>query len=479
MKTQSHKPYAEVISTISFPEKKMTDIISENGSKSILQDMHADTGDKFSLSSSRLSSATVKQEANGSFHTTTKAILNRHTIEESGHTIKHFFMKTFLPKCGLLVILFAIAGLFLASNAVGQTTVFTDNYNRTTLSPGGTPSMTYTSTNGFNSTSAISASTFLQITSSTSSFAGISYVTGPLTTYSAPFNRTLSSNTGVVTWTFNMRYSRTTAPTGFTSGNGNYGIATVLAANGTNLTSASGYAVVYGGSDASQRYKLIRFANGLDNNTNVTNIISNTAGAPANVNDFVSIRVTYDPSTNNWSMFLRDDGTTAWADPSTGVTTQIGAATADNTFTSTQMSVFGFLWNYGNSTGQNAQFDNFTASVCAAPSQPGTITGTALVCSASSQTYSVTNVAGVTYTWAFPAGWTQTGGGTTNSVTVTVGSGSGNITVTPSNTCGTGTASTLAVTTSAAAPSQPSAISGSATPCAGSSQTYSVTNVTG
>ncbi|MBP1673027.1 MAG: large protein [Bacteroidetes bacterium] len=51
------------------------------------------------------------------------------------------------------------------------------------------------------------------------------------------------------------------------------------------------------------------------------------------------------------------------------------------------------------------------------------------------------------YTWTFPSGWTQTSGGTTNSVTVTAGSGNGNITVTPSNSCGYGTARTLAVNT--------------------------------
>ena len=60
-------------------------------------------------------------------------------------------------------------------------------------------------------------------------------------------------------------------------------------------------------------------------------------------------------------------------------------------------------------------------------------------------TYTVTNVAGVTYIWTFPNGWIQTGGGTTNSVTVTTGTASGNVVVTPSNSCGSGTPQTLAV----------------------------------
>ncbi|AWI27107.1 choice-of-anchor D domain-containing protein [Flavobacterium pallidum] len=124
---------------------------------------------------------------------------------------------------------------------------------------------------------------------------------------------------------------------------------------------------------------------------------------------------------------------------------------------------------------------NNTASVTVitVPAQPGTITGDAAPCVGSSQSYSVTNVAGLTYNWTFPTGWTQTAGGTTNSITVTVGSGTGNVQVTPSNLCGPGTARTLAVTPNTV-PSQPSTITGSATPCSGgTSIAYSVTNVSG
>lgn len=119
--------------------------------------------------------------------------------------------------------------------------------------------------------------------------------------------------------------------------------------------------------------------------------------------------------------------------------------------------------------------DTFTINPL--PAQPSTISGNSTPCAGTSQTYSVNNVSGVTYTWAFPSGWTQTAGGTTNSITVTVGSGSGNITVTPSNPC-VGPVRTLAVTPTSV-PAQPSTITGSANPCVGTSQTYSVTNVPG
>ena len=118
-----------------------------------------------------------------------------------------------------------------------------------------------------------------------------------------------------------------------------------------------------------------------------------------------------------------------------------------------------------------------TFTVNPSPAQPSTIAGNTSPCSGSSQVYSVTNVSGVTYTWAFPSGWTQTAGGTTNSVTVTTNGNSGTVTVTPSNGCA-GLARTLSVTPTSV-PTQPSTITGNASPCVGTSQTYSVTNVSG
>ena len=88
--------------------------------------------------------------------------------------------------------------------------------------------------------------------------------------------------------------------------------------------------------------------------------------------------------------------------------------------------------------------NTLTSTLITIPAQPSTISGSATPCSGSSQVYSVTNVAGTTYNWTFPSGWSQTAGGTTNSVTVTTNGNAGTITVTPSNACGTGTARTLA-----------------------------------
>lgn len=114
----------------------------------------------------------------------------------------------------------------------------------------------------------------------------------------------------------------------------------------------------------------------------------------------------------------------------------------------------------------------------ALPAQPGILSGATTPCEGSLQNYSVSNVTGILYLWTFPAGWIQTGGGTTNAIAVTVGTGVGDIIVTPINTCGYGSASALAVAP-ILLPFQPSTITGNITPYYGTSENYSVTNVAG
>ncbi|MFH0893487.1 MAG: T9SS type A sorting domain-containing protein [Bacteroidota bacterium] len=114
----------------------------------------------------------------------------------------------------------------------------------------------------------------------------------------------------------------------------------------------------------------------------------------------------------------------------------------------------------------------------ALPLQPSAITGPTGVCESTIQTYSVIDVVGVTYTWSVPSGWAIVTGQGTNSITVTTSAGSGNVSVVPSNLCGDGIASTLAVSI-LPIPTQPTAITGSASPCAGTSTTYSVPAASG
>ncbi|MBI9034206.1 MAG: T9SS type A sorting domain-containing protein [Bacteroidales bacterium] len=110
------------------------------------------------------------------------------------------------------------------------------------------------------------------------------------------------------------------------------------------------------------------------------------------------------------------------------------------------------------------------------PDQPSSIDGESTVCEGSSQTYSVSNVDNVNYSWSIPSGWS--GSSTSNSIIVSIGANGGTISVTPSNSCGNGNAQTLDVSVNNT-PAQPSAISGEAAICSGTTQTYTVTNVSG
>ena len=118
-----------------------------------------------------------------------------------------------------------------------------------------------------------------------------------------------------------------------------------------------------------------------------------------------------------------------------------------------------------------------SVSVTTIPAQPGSITGSTSVCQGSSQTYSITAVSGAaSYTWTLPSGWS--GSSTTNSIIATVGTTGGIISVTANNTCGSSAPRTLSVSVTAI-PAQPGAITGSTSVCQGSSQTYSISSVTG
>ena len=236
------------------------------------------------------------------------------------------------------------------SSSTTTYTPFIDDYNRATLSPGGTPSLVYTNTNTGNGNTTISASTYLNILNGLT--AGQSYTTIPLSGFTSPFNPTLGSNstTTTIEWSFNLRTNRVAIFAGF--GASSYGGAVVLASTTTNLQNAgNGYALVYG-TTASRTWKLVRYTGGLSGTQ--TDIVSG-GNFSANTS-YVSARIVYAPATNTWTYYFRDDGITSWGDPTT-VNTLVGSA-VDSTYTSSLMSVFGVFFNYSTATNQNLQFDN-------------------------------------------------------------------------------------------------------------------------
>lgn len=82
---------------------------------------------------------------------------------------------------------------------------------------------------------------------------------------------------------------------------------------------------------------------------------------------------------------------------------------------------------------------------CAAPVQPGAISGSPSLCSGSDSQYSIAPVSGATsYAWSLPSGWS--GSSTTETITVTAGATSGDISVSANNSCGISQAQSLTVT---------------------------------
>ncbi|MBK7212007.1 MAG: hypothetical protein IPH88_01650 [Bacteroidales bacterium] len=273
-----------------------------------------------------------------------------------------------------------------------------------------------------------------------------------------------------VTTIYSQNFGTGTAfPTGWTpSGSSSWTV--VNASSSTPAPPFSGGSNMAGGSSTSSR------SVSYSNNLSTVGYTSITVIWSARRSSAKTLTFEWSADGSNWNTLSITDvpsnSTWAWINGGTGtaVSLPVGAAGASN---------LSFRWTCDTDGNSGAyRLDDFTVAGCKLPDPPGTITGNASICAGSSQNYSVINVAGVTYTWSFPAGWVQTAGGTSNSITVTTNSTPGNVTVTPSNSCGSGTASTKAVTI-LAIPGQPGTVTGNSSPCVGSSQSYSVPNIAG
>lgn len=200
-----------------------------------------------------------------------------------------------------------------------------------------------------------------------------------------PYSSTLINNPGLVTWTFNMRQS-TTNPSGLN--NNNYGDAFILAGtSNTTATTGSGYAVVLGNSGNTDPLRLVRYTSGLRTSTDL--ISSNTNGVSDIAHHYLSVKVTYSPSTNTWELFVRKDNSAAFYDPTTGATYSQGTV-VNNASTGTALPLMGGFWNANNKKNKTAYFDNIritvatptlvsvspTSKVAGSAAFPLTITGT-------------------------------------------------------------------------------------------------------
>ncbi|PQJ12267.1 hypothetical protein CJD36_000475 [Flavipsychrobacter stenotrophus] len=303
----------------------------------------------------------------------------------------------------------------MGSSVFAQTTftTFTDNYNRGTLSPGGTPSSTYTTSGSGNFSSSMSGSTMLQLTVTGNAFSaanGTSAATVPLSGFTIPFRSALNTNAGTVTWTFNMRTD--VASSGFASGS--QMLSVVLAGNNSALAgSGSGYAVAFT-TGANKGVQLIRY-NGAGLQGANTVLITPASNMITNATDYLSVKVTYVPSTNTWSLFLRDDGTGAFTDPATGAYTQVASSIVDATYTTSStspaLSVAGFIGNYRGAAllgTRNGLIDNFSVLVtCNAPTGVTATASTTTACTGSSFSLAGAGTSVATWAWSGPSGYSS------------------------------------------------------------------------
>jgi uncharacterized protein YjdB len=235
------------------------------------------------------------------------------------------------------------------------------------------------------------------------------YTTGTLGSYAAPFTPVLSSLPGIITWEFNMRAS--------IANNGNFGTtsnetAVVLAGSNPFFRNLGvGYAVTFTQS-APYSIQLVRYSAGLYGSLPVTIL---TGGVyMTDGTDYVSVRVTFDPTSSKWSLFLRDDGPFAFASPFSGVTSLLGS-TVDVTYTggSPALTNFGFF-EYNSLLPFDigfSEFDNFRVRVdCGIPE----FTGPDTVCVGSSVTLANAVTGG---TWSSLTLPIATAGATTGVIT--------------------------------------------------------------
>lgn len=191
-------------------------------------------------------------------------------------------------------------------------------------------------------------------------------------TFASPFTSTLAENPGLVTWTFNMRQIRTD-PAGFGAAN-SYGVAFILAGSDTAAaTTGNGYAIALGQSGPTDPIRIVRYTNGLRGT--LTDIV--VASAPlADVGaEYLSLSVTYSPSTNTWSLLGRVDGTSSFSDPASGPSLAALGSATDSTWTSVALGHMGAYWQGATAANQTAFFDNISVTVIPEPSAFAALAG--------------------------------------------------------------------------------------------------------
>ncbi|MFB6272254.1 MAG: T9SS type A sorting domain-containing protein [Salinibacter sp.] len=178
-----------------------------------------------------------------------------------------------------------------------------------------------------------------------------------LSSYPVPLNTADST----VTWAFNVRPGQTEL-TGFASGK--TGVMFVLAGTSNDIKgAANAYAVIIGSPDNASTnqdsIKVVRFNGGYSDNGELTPVTSGIAGVDS---DYRSIRVTYNPTGNEWSLYAAASESSFPFDNPLNVpdSNQLGSTTADSggPVGNSSAKFLGLHYNHGNDSTVDAIFDD-------------------------------------------------------------------------------------------------------------------------
>lgn len=199
------------------------------------------------------------------------------------------------------------------------------------------------------------------------------------TSATAPYNPTLNANpAGLVVWFIHMKSGQVgVQPGGLTGSRQGMGVVLASSVLPNSLTAGNRYAVVYGdaadASSANGKLQLV-VINDLSDYT-TRSVICSTAGTLSSLLGTVSdshfaIKVTYNPATNEWALYARNDGASFLGPLDPSPYTQVGSSAVEGTHTAVPLNYMAYVTN-SSSSADRFYFDSyyvFTGIACT----PGT-----------------------------------------------------------------------------------------------------------
>jgi hypothetical protein len=233
-------------------------------------------------------------------------------------------MKKNLVSAGILTY---IAAVLLTMNSLAQSVLFYDSFNQSPVNPivnSGDPAVDYTVWTTVSNLDAGGGTALIEEyapgdgmikllarNNPNTQTGNRTEVSAPLSAYNASFNPVLSANTEILEWVFTAKQNRnsTGGTTGFSGTQ--TGMAVVLASDSSvwatdQGSNASGYAITFLKPEGSMYcVSLSRFDGGLSNYTVIAG--NKTEDVFSEFRTWVTVKVTYQPSTNEWRLFFRDE----------------------------------------------------------------------------------------------------------------------------------------------------------------------------